>query len=184
MTDFPSLSPDTAPIGARPMLLGSLKQFGFVPEPVARSAASPAALTHLMAGFAAFDRSSLSVIEREVVAMTVAFAHGCHYCMAFHSAKLAAEPAHAELLAALRAGAALPDARLEALRRFTLAVLETRARPDAETWAAFTAAGFGAAGALDVVLGVGVYVLSTYLNIITDAQLDAPFLAFAWQPPQ
>ena len=77
MLNFPPHSPDTAPPAARPMLLGSQKQFGFVPSPVAKAAASPVALKHLFAGFAAFDQSSLTAIEREVVAMTVAFENGC-----------------------------------------------------------------------------------------------------------
>jgi hypothetical protein len=36
---------------------------------------------------------------------------------------------------------------------------------------------------LEVVLGVSVYVLSTFVNIATGAELDAPFAAFAWEPP-
>ena len=180
-THFAPLSPDTAPPAARPMLLGSQSQFGFVPSPVAKAAASPVALEHLLAGFAAFDHSSLTPIEREVVAMTVAFENGCHYCMALHSAQLAStEPA---LVAALRGGTPLADARLEALRLFARAITQTRARPDADAWRAFEAAGYTEANALDVVLGVGVYVLSTYLNILTDSELDAPFQPFAWQKP-
>ena len=63
MSHFPPFSPDTAPAAARPMLLGSQKQFGFVPSPVAKAAASPVALKHLFAGFAAFEQSSLSATE-------------------------------------------------------------------------------------------------------------------------
>ncbi|MFO0671943.1 MAG: hypothetical protein U0235_20345 [Polyangiaceae bacterium] len=62
-----------------------------------------------------------------------------------------------------------PDPRLEALRRFTLAVYNGKGRVDAATWEMFTAAGFGEAEALDVVLGVGVYVMSTLANVLTDA---------------
>ncbi len=29
-------------------------------------------------------------------------------------------------------------------------------------------------------LGVGVYILSTYTNILTRSEVDAPFAAFAW----
>ena len=173
---FPPLSPETAPSAARPLLAGTQSKFGFVPSPVAKVAASPAALKHLLAGFAAFDHSSLSPIEREVLAMTVAFENGCSYCMALHSAQLADSP----LLAPLRAGTPLPDAKLEALRSFTRAVVQRRGAVDT---APFEAAGYTEQHALDVVLGVGVYVLSTYLNILTESELDAPFLPFAWTKP-
>jgi uncharacterized peroxidase-related enzyme len=181
MTHFAPLSPDTAPPAARPILLGTRSKFGFVPSPVARAAASPVALKHLLAGFAAFDQSSLTHVEREVVAMTVAFENGCHYCMALHSAQLS--PTEPAVVAALRAGTPLADAKLEALRVFARAITQTRARPDADTWRAFEAAGYTEANALDVTLGVGVYVLSTYLNLLTEAELDAVFEPFAWQKP-
>jgi hypothetical protein len=34
-----------------------------------------------------------------------------------------------------------------------------------------------------VVLGVATYTLSTFLNVVTDAPLDPPFTAFAWDRP-
>jgi len=101
--------------------------------------------------------------------------------MALHSALLA--PTEPALVTALRAGTPLADERLEALRLFARAITQTRARPDADAWRAFEAAGYTEANALDVVLGVGVYVLSTYLNLLTESELDAPFQPFAWQKP-
>ncbi|HLL23268.1 MAG TPA: hypothetical protein VK427_14120, partial [Kofleriaceae bacterium] len=112
---------------------------------------------------------------------TVKLHNECHYCIAMHSAQLAAT--HADVVAALRAGSALADERLEALRLFTRAMLETRARPDDATHARFTAAGFTDENALDVTLGVGVYTSSTFLNVLTGAELDPAFAAHAWHAP-
>ncbi len=180
---FAPLTAETAPEAARPLLRGSAAQFGFLPSPVARAARSPELLKSLFAGFASFDRSSLSRVEREVVALTVAFENECHYCMAMHSALLLRTPELAPVVAALRAGAPQPDPRLEALRRFTLAVYNGKGRVDAATWEMFTAAGFGEAEALDVVLGVGVYVMSTLANVLTDAPVDPPFAGQTWTKP-
>ncbi|MEO7456553.1 MAG: hypothetical protein ABIY52_09855 [Gemmatimonadaceae bacterium] len=47
-------------------------------------------LKHMLAGFGAFDQSSLTPVEREVVAMTVAFEMAYHYCMAMRSTEHAA----------------------------------------------------------------------------------------------
>jgi AhpD family alkylhydroperoxidase len=178
---FVSLSVDQAPAGSRRFLEASAKQFGFVPSPVAKAARSPALLGHLLAGFAAFERSSLSPAEREVVAMTVARANECGYCIALHSATLARDPVLAPLAEPLRLGRALTEPPLEAVRRFTIALLEGRGAIGDEAWRAFVESGGDEERALDIVLGVGVYVLSTFANRATRAEVDAPFSAFAWQ---
>lgn len=177
-TRFISHSEATAPDAAKPILLASERKFGFVPSPVARAAESPALLKHMMAGFAAFEHSSLSAHEREVVAMTVAFETGCHYCMAMHSALFSRE--RPELVSALRDGKHLPDARLQALADFVRAAIEHHACVPDATWQAFTEAGFTAQQALDALLGTNVYLLSTYSNILTEAPLDPAFEAFRW----
>jgi AhpD family alkylhydroperoxidase len=165
------------------MLQASAERFGFLPSPLAYSAASPALLRHLLAGFAAFEQTSLTSTEREVVAMTVAFEQGCHYCMALHSARLAPEPELAPLLAALRAGSELPDPKLEALRYFVKAIAGERAGLQAADMAAFLAAGFGETAALEVLLGTSVYLTSTLVNRVTGAELDPAFEPFRWAKP-
>jgi uncharacterized peroxidase-related enzyme len=176
---FVSLSVDDAPAGSRRYLEATAKQFGFVPSPIAKTARSPALLGHLLAGFMAFERSSLSAAEREVIAMTVARANECGYCIALHSAMLAGDPNLAPLAEPLRAGRVLTEPPLEAVRRFTIAVLEGRGAASDAAFLDFQAAGFSEEQALDVVLGVGVYVLSTFANRATRAEIDAPFAAFA-----
>lgn len=179
---FVSHTEHTAVEAVKPILRASERQFGFLPAPVARAAESPALLKHMLASFAAFESSSLAVVEREVVAMTVAFETGCHYCMAMHSAMLT--PEHPQLVAALRAGSALPNARLQALSEFVRAAIAHHAHIPEQTWRAFTDAGFNNQHALDALLGTSVYLLSTYTNILTDAPLDPAFEAFRWLKPQ
>jgi uncharacterized peroxidase-related enzyme len=179
---FAPLDPDSLPAASRPLVEASRKKMGFVPSPIARAARAPQLLKHLLAGFPAFEQSSLSPVEREIVAMTVAYENECHYCMAMHSALLAASDG--ALVAALRDGRPLADARLEALRRFARAVLNERGRVPAEASRALAEAGYTEAQALDVVLGVGVYFLSTIANVITGAEIDPPFAGFAWERPR
>lgn len=180
---FDPLSHDAAPEGSRRLTEATAKKLGFVPSPVAKAARSPALLAHLLAGFAAFERSSLDALEREVVAMTVAFEVGCEYCMALHSASLVREATPRAVLEALRSGTALPEKRLDALRRYALGVLRDRGRVEAAVAADFEAAGYGEESALDVALGVGVYFLSTTTNVLTHAELDPPFAMFRWKRP-
>jgi AhpD family alkylhydroperoxidase len=180
---FAPLTATTAPSAAAPFITGSEKQFGFVPSPVARVAHSPIALRQLLGVLGAFDQTSLAPIEREVVAMTVAWENECHYCMALHTALMAGAPEHAETVAALRAGTPLSDARLEALRVFVVEAIRERGRPSRGTWEALERAGFTETQVLEVVLGVGAYFMSTLFNIVTHAELDPPFLPFEWSRP-
>ena len=181
--EFAPLTADTAPSAAVPFLTGSQQKFGFVPSPVARVAHAPFALRQLLGALASFDQTSLSVIEREVVAMTVAWENECHYCMALHSALMAGAPEHASTVAALRAGTPLSDERLEALRVFVTEVVRERGRPSEEASQALARVGFTETQALEIVLGVGIYLMSTLFNIITRAELDAPFVPFDWARP-
>jgi AhpD family alkylhydroperoxidase len=180
---FTPLTAATAPSAAVPFVAGSQQKFGFVPSPVARVARAPVALRQLLGALASFDQTSLSAIEREVVAMTVAWENECHYCMALHSALMAGAPEHAETVAALRAGTPLSDARLETLRSFVTEVVRERGRPSDATWQALARVGFTETQALEIVLGVGVYLMSTLFNIVTRAELDAPFVPFDWARP-
>jgi hypothetical protein len=54
----------------------------------------------------------------------------------------------------------------------------------ADQWERLQAAGFSEEKLLDAVLGVGVYLLSTLTNVVTRAELDAPFEAFRWSKAQ
>lgn len=100
--------------------------------------------------------------------------------MAIHSAILTNTVGDAALLEALRTQSPLSDPRLEALRGFTLRVIETKGDVGDGALADFLGAGFSKEQALDVVLGVGTYTLSTYANRLTRAPLDAPLAGFAW----
>jgi alkylhydroperoxidase family enzyme len=79
---------------------------------------------------------------------------------------LAADPA---LITALRAGEPLDDPRLEAVRRFTLRVLATAGEVPEDEVAEFLAAGFTTRNALEVVLGIGTYTMSTLANRLVRA---------------
>ncbi|MBU8858324.1 MULTISPECIES: carboxymuconolactone decarboxylase family protein [unclassified Micromonospora] len=182
MSRFTAYEPDTAPAAARPVMAGVRRTLGHLPAAVGLMAGSPELLKGFLAANAAFEATDLDPVAREVVVLTVATRNGCHLCVAMHTATLVRHGAAPELIEALRTGATLPDPRLEALRRFTVAVLDHRgAVPDADL-DALLAAGWQPRHALDVVLGVGTYTISTFANRLTEAPLDPPLMAYAWQP--
>ncbi|WP_072480831.1 carboxymuconolactone decarboxylase family protein [Amycolatopsis australiensis] len=161
-------------------MAATAKKFGRVPAAVARLASSPELLNGFLKLNAIYESTTLAALDREVLVMTVATRTGCHLCVAMHTATLAGLGASPELVAALRARSVLPEPRLEALRQFVLTVMDTAGDVPAEQLAAFTGAGYTARNALEVVLGIGTYTLSTYANRLTQAPLDEAFAEHTW----
>jgi AhpD family alkylhydroperoxidase len=111
--------------------------------------------------------------------MTVATRNGCHLCVAMHTARLTALGADADTIARLRNAEPLPDPGLEAIRVFTLRVLDTAGDVGDEALRAFLASGYTSQNALEVVLGIGTYTMSTLANRLTGAPVDDQLAAFA-----
>ena len=139
------------------------------PKPLARLASSPAALAAALHMLDAFERTGLAPVEREVVALTVARTNGCRFCVALHTQLLGKLPGGPAMARALVAGERLGDERLAALQAFVEDVLARTGDVGDASWAALRAAGFTHADALDVVLGVGAYTLTTFANRLTQA---------------
>ena len=182
MTSFAIHTVSSAPPASRPLLERTQQAFGFVPNLAAVLAEAPAALEAFLALDAAFGRSSLSATERQVVLLTVSRVHECGYCMAAHTVIAGGQRVPADVVAALRGGAALADARLEALRTLTLAVVAKRGRLDEADLGAFFSAGYTRAQLLEVLTGVTVKTLTNYANHVAATPLDAAFRAQAWEP--
>ena len=87
-----------------------------------------------------------------------------------------------DVIAALREGTALADAKLEALRQFAIIVNETRGYPSEADIEALLAAGYTKQTVLEVVLGTSLKTLSNYTNHIVGTEVDAAFAANAWSP--
>lgn len=162
---------NTAAPAARPILADNERKFGTIPKALARLAASPVALEATIAALGAFEQSSLTPLEREVLAMTMGRLNGCHVCVALHRRLLKLVDAPQAVCDALEHGTPLPVPRLEALRCFTLELLERKGDVGDVAWQQFLAAGFDRAAALEVVMGVATYTLTTFANRLTQAPL-------------
>ncbi|MBI0331362.1 carboxymuconolactone decarboxylase family protein [Burkholderia plantarii] len=183
MSQFPSHTIDTAPADSKASLEGAKKAFGFVPNLQSHMAESP----ELLAGYSAlwdlFGKSTLSAHEQQVVYLTSNFENDCHYCMAGHSTLAKMIGMDAATVAALRAGTALPDPKLEALHRLTTIVVRERGFvPDAEI-DAFLAAGYTRRNVLEVILGVATKVMSNYTNHVVHTDYDAFMKGNEWTKP-
>ncbi|GAA1033815.1 carboxymuconolactone decarboxylase family protein [Virgisporangium ochraceum] len=166
---FPQHTLDSAPAASRPLIESTVAHLGHLPPAVALLAESPEMLGGFLQASGLFEASTLDPFGREVVVMTIATRNNCRVCVSMHTRRLRELNADAEQIAALRSGQPLADGRLEALRQFTLRVLATAGEVPEDEVSAFLAAGFTTRNALEVVLGIGTYTMSTLANRLVRA---------------
>jgi AhpD family alkylhydroperoxidase len=160
---------ETAPPASRRLMEATAKQLGHVPPAMARLAESPEMLSGFLKATGIFDQTTLDPIAREVVVMTIAARNGCQVCIGMHSQTLAALGAEPALVTALRDQEPLGDGRLEAIRTFTLQLLASTGAVADDELEAFVAHGYTPRNALEVVLGIGTYTMSTFANRLVRA---------------
>lgn len=184
MSQFNIYSIQKAPPAAQPLLEGAQQKFGFVPNLLGGFAESPTVLQAYLDIGALFDKTSLTLVEQQVVLLAASVENHCIYCVAVHSmlAKHRAK-ADAAIVNALRERLPLPDKKLDALASFTRAVVKQRGKVTGIALDNFIAAGYSRVQVLEVVLGVTIKTLSNYANHIIHAPLDSQFQAEAWDEP-
>ncbi|GAA2071535.1 carboxymuconolactone decarboxylase family protein [Streptomyces albiaxialis] len=176
---FVQHTPETAPPAARRPLERVEQGLGYLPAAAGRLATSPQLLEGFQKLNALFESTTLDPLAREVLILTVAVRNGCHVCVAMHAKKLAAMEADPSPVEALRAARPLDDPRLEAVRVFTGEVLDHTGDVPQEALDAFLAHGYTPRQALEVVLGISTYTLTTFANRLTRAPLDEQLAPYA-----
>jgi AhpD family alkylhydroperoxidase len=180
---FTEHSIESAPPAARRFMTATRNHLGYLPAGMARMAASPQLMDGFLRLTAIFENTTLEPVAREVVVMTMATRNRCHICVAMHTARLTALGADPGLIEALRdpdRAEPLPDERLDAVRVFALRVLDTAGDVGDHALQDFMAAGYTTQNALEVVLGIGTYTMSTLANRLTGAPVDDQLAAYAW----
>lgn len=179
-TPFVDHTLESAPAASRGLMEAVSRRLGYLPAPVGRLATAPQLLDGFLKLSGLFETTTLDPLAREVVILTVATRNACHVCVAMHTGKLAALDADAELTSALRERRPLADERLEAVRVFTIEVLNRAGAVGPDALDAFLAHGYTPRNALEVVLGIGAYTMSTLANRLVDAPLDEQLEPYAW----
>ena len=183
MPRLPLRTVEDAPEEARERLAAAEKNNGYLPNLLRVLANAPVALeTYLTVG-GINGRASLTLAEREAVQVTAAAIHGCGFCVAGHTAISYKKAGLDEgVVNALRGGTPVPDARLDAVARFTEAVIASRGAVADEALAAFKAAGFDDQQALEVVLGVSLATLCNFANNLGQPPLNPQLEPYRWEP--
>lgn len=187
MPTFTSYTLDTAPAASQARLAEVAKAWGFVPKLHGSLAESPLALTayDTLFGLVA-DHSTLTPIEQQVAYQAINVMHQCEYCTAGHTYLSRSVKMDEAAIAALRNGTPIPDARLQALRVFTEAVVRERGFVSDAAADTFLDAGFTKAQVLEVVTIAATKTISNYANHLTKTPKEA-FMAdpaLAWVAPR
>jgi uncharacterized peroxidase-related enzyme len=171
---------DSADATQKEVLEGALKAVGFIPNMYANMVNVPGVLSTYLHGYAAFrQKSGLTPTEQEVVFLAISQQNGCNYCTAAHSMladKMSGVPA--PVLAAIRSGQPIPDAKLAALYAFAQELVRTAGKPGQAVADVFLAAGYTEATALQVILASAVKTLSNYSNHLFQTEVDDKFAAY------
>lgn len=174
MSRLTTHTPDQAPTASQPLLAAVKQKLGVVPNLMRVLAGSPSTLNGYLGLSGAIGEGSLTAADRERIAIAVAEANGCEYCLSahFYLGKHVARIDDAELVAARDAHSSEP--RAAALLGFAKAVLEQRGRVSDEALKRFLDAGFSEAAALEVVANVALNVLTNYTNNLAGTEVDFP----------
>lgn len=180
MSRLPIHTVQSAPEAARERVQAALDTNGFLPNLIGVLANAPVALETYQVVGAINARSSLSPVEREVVQITAATLNDCGFCVAGHTKlSIAKLRMPQELVEALRRVEALDDPKLNALARFTEAVIRNKGQVSDQELAEFRQAGYDGQQALEVVLGVSLATLCNYANSLAQTPINPELQPYA-----
>lgn len=186
MSKFPVHTEETAPQASQQLLQGIKKAWGFIPKLQATLAESPVALEAYDTLFSLVGKSTFTPAEQQVAYLAINVFHACEYCTSGHTWLARDAQLDEAAIQALRNGASIPDARLQALRVFVEAVLRERGFAGDPAVDAFAAAGFTKAQVLEVVTIIATKTISNYVNHLTHTPKES-FMndpALAWVAPR
>lgn len=148
------------------------KSLGFVPNLYAYYAKNDTALADYLT--LQNRKSTLKAKEREVVNLVVSQYNDCKYCQSAHTAIGKMNGFTDDQILDLRGGTAPFDEKLDALAKFTTAVIAGKGRVANEVKDAFFNAGYDEANMIDVIIVVGDKIISNYIHNLTGFGIDFP----------
>lgn len=169
---------EDAPLKSQLLLDAVEKQLGVVPNLFRLVGSSTAALEGYLGLNSALGRT-LDAKTRERIALAVAQANGCDYCLSAHTylglnlAKI--DDAEIALNRAGHSG----DAKADAALVFARKVIDTRGRVSDADLAAVRLAGFSEPQVIEIVASVALNVLSNYVNNVAQTDIDFPVVLAA-----
>lgn len=148
------------------------KGLGFIPNLYAYYAKNDTALGDYLA--LQNRKSTLSKREKEIVNLVVSEFNDCYYCQSAHTVIAGLNGFSKDQILAVREGGAPFDDKLNALAKFTLAVVSNKGKVSETEKENFLGAGFSESNLIDVVLNIGDKTISNYIHNIAGFEIDFP----------
>jgi uncharacterized peroxidase-related enzyme len=175
MPRIQAIDSQQAPASVAPLLAAVKQAVGFIPNFYRQTAVAPAVLKGYLAFNEALSGGELPPATREAIALAVAEANGCDYCLSAHSAVAAGLKIDAEERNRNRQFQSADAARAAALR-LAREVLSKLGHIDDTALADARGAGLSDAAVLEVVAVVSINILTNYLNDVAAIAIDFPLV--------
>jgi uncharacterized peroxidase-related enzyme len=164
---------EDVPAGARSILDGVRKHFGFAPDMFNMLAANPAVLEIVMSLQSNVSRL-LDAKARHTIALAVSRSNDCDYCQALHTYTSSELGGMAGDDIELALTGSSTDPRRAAVARFVQRVIETRGQVGDADLAAVRVAAYSDAEILAIVTTAVVSLLTNYPNNVNQTAIDIP----------
>lgn len=173
---------ETTPEAAKDRVAAVQKNNGFIPNLIGVLANAPAALEMYQEVGKINARTSLTPAEIEVIQITAAKINECAFCVAGHTKISTLKNLFSEeVLAAIRnvTDFAQYDQKLNALARYTIAVMLQKGAVSDTELQQFLNAGYHEQQAIEVILGIALATLCNYTNNLAKTDINDELQAFA-----
>ncbi len=121
----------------------------------------------------ALSSGALTAKQREIIALTVAQANQCHYCLSAHTLLGQGAGLSADAIRKAREGKGESSAD-NAVAVFARRVVETRGQVSEADLATARSAGLNDAHLVEVIAGVAINIFTNYTNNVAQTDIDFP----------
>jgi len=183
INDFRLHDNSTAPAGSAEILDNVQKTWGFVPNLHRVLAESPAALEAYSTLWGIAEKTGFTPQERNIAYLAIIYENECTYCMAGHTNLSRMAKVEPDVIAAIREGRPISNAKLEALRQFAAKLTRQRGMVSEVDVSAFKAAGYDNRAILDVLVLAATKLISNYTNHLSQTPNDSFMKGAEWTAP-
>ncbi|MBC7983399.1 MAG: carboxymuconolactone decarboxylase family protein [Candidatus Obscuribacterales bacterium] len=146
---------NSAPLSSKPLLARAQAKRSMVPNLELAMASVPALLAAYTSLVEFFEATSLTAQERQIVFLAASRENDCSYCSAWHAVLTQRSGLSSDDVDLLQQGTAIPDPKLDVLRRFYVALIRQRGNVTDSDLTDFLALGWTREQALEVIIGIG-----------------------------
>ena len=181
MQRITAVNPAEATGKAKQLLDGVHAKLGMTPNLMKTMATSPAVLEAYLGFGAALGTGTLDARFREQMALTVAQANSCEYCLSAHTTIGKMVGLTPEEIAASR-GAHSQDAKRDAGLQFAQTLVVQRGEVSDQAMADVRAAGYADGELAEIVANVAINIFTNYFNHVARTDVDFPRVSVAMEP--